>query len=186
MNAYSIFLFFHIVGALGLFVALGLEWTGLWQLRNSSTPEHLLAWMVILKNTRKFGLASMLATVISGIYLMVTAWGAAPWLIVTLGALVLVIAITQALTAPQMTVVGQALAAGKGTLSETFHSLANHPILFVSIQTRVAIALGIVLLKVAKPDFGGSLLTIAVVILLGIASVIPLLRHSHRQQMLTH
>ena len=32
MNAYSIALFLHIVGALGFFVALGLEWTGLWQI----------------------------------------------------------------------------------------------------------------------------------------------------------
>ena len=29
MDAYSIVLFVHIVGVLGLFVALGLEWTGL-------------------------------------------------------------------------------------------------------------------------------------------------------------
>ncbi len=29
MDDYSIALFLHIVGALGFFVALGLEWTGL-------------------------------------------------------------------------------------------------------------------------------------------------------------
>ncbi len=29
MDAYSIALFFHIVGALRLFAALGLQWTGL-------------------------------------------------------------------------------------------------------------------------------------------------------------
>ena len=32
MYSYSIALFFHIVGALGFFLALGLEWAGLWQL----------------------------------------------------------------------------------------------------------------------------------------------------------
>ena len=33
MDVNSIVLFLHIVGALGIFVALGLEWTGLWQIR---------------------------------------------------------------------------------------------------------------------------------------------------------
>ena len=33
MNYYSIALFLHVVGALGFFVVLGLEWTSLRQLR---------------------------------------------------------------------------------------------------------------------------------------------------------
>ncbi len=181
MSIFSIVLFLHIVGALGVFVALGLEWTGLRQIQSSISPDQVRGWMGILKSLRKFGFASMLATVISGIYMMVARLGAKPWLIVTLGALVLVIAIAQALTAPRMAAVGRALAAGKGTLSETFHSLANQPLLLVSIQTRAAIALGIVFLKIARPDFGGSLVTIAAAILLGIASAFPSLRRANAQ-----
>ncbi len=37
MNSYSISLFFHIAGALGFFTALGLEWTGLRQIRSAAT-----------------------------------------------------------------------------------------------------------------------------------------------------
>ena len=37
---YSIALFVHIVGALGFFVALGLEWTGLSQIRYRSMDGH--------------------------------------------------------------------------------------------------------------------------------------------------
>jgi hypothetical protein len=40
----------------------------------------------------------------------------------------------------------------------------------------VAIALGIVFLKIAKPDLGGSLLTIGVAIVLGLASTLLVLR----------
>jgi hypothetical protein len=67
MNAYSIALFLHIVGALGIFVALGLEWTGLWQIRSAMTPQQVGGWMRILKGVRKFGFASMLTTVVTGI-----------------------------------------------------------------------------------------------------------------------
>ncbi len=181
MNAYSIALFLHIVGAMGFFVALGLEWTGLSQIRSAMTPMQVGGWMRILKSVRKVGFASMLTTVISGIYMLVTVWGGAAWIIVTVGALVLVIALAQVVSAPRMAAMGRALATEKGPLSKTFHSLANHPLLSISIQTRAAIALGIVFLKIAKPDWGGSLITIGAAIVLGVVSALPMPRRGRVQ-----
>jgi hypothetical protein len=63
------------------------------------------------------------------------------------------------------------LATEKVPLSQTFRSLANQPLLWISVQIRVAIALGIVFLKIAQPDWSGSLITI------GAASVLPMSRH---------
>lgn len=182
MNTYSLALFLHIVGVAGFFVALGLEWTGLSQIRSAMALEQVRAGMRILKNVRKVGFASMLTTVITGIYMMVTVWGALAWLFVTLGSLVLVIALAQAITAPRMAAIGQALASEKGALSNTFHNLATHPLLSISIQIRVAIALGIVFLKIAKPDLGGSLLTIGVAIILGLASALSMTPRRERAQ----
>lgn len=176
MNDYSIALFLHIVGALGFFAALGLEWTGLWQIRSTIHPDQLRAWMRILNIATKEGFASMLAILISGFYMMATAWGGVPWIIVTLGALVLVIVLAQVFSRPQMAAIGHALASEKGQSLQTIHSLANHPLLWISIQTRVAIALGIVLLKTIKPDLGGSLLIIGVAIILGLASALLMRR----------
>lgn len=181
MNDYSIALFVHIVGALGFFLALGLEWTGLSQIRGAMTLEQVRAWMGVLKNVRKVGFVSMLTTVITGIYLMLTVWSGVAWIIVTLGSLVLLIALAQVVTAPRMAAIGQALVMGKGSLSKTFYSLANHPLLWISIQTRVAIALGIVFLKIAKPDLGGSLLTIGAAIVLGVASTLYMPRRGQVQ-----
>jgi uncharacterized membrane protein len=185
MNNYSIALFLHIVGALGFFVALSLEWTGLSQLRSAKTLEQVRAWMGILKNVRKVGFVSMLTAVITGIYLMVRFWGGEAWLIVTVGSLVLIIALAQAVTAPRMAAIGQALGAEKGSISQNFHNLANNPLLWISIQTRAAIALGIVFLKIAKPDLGGSLLTIGVAILLGVVSARYMPQREPRQAMST-
>jgi hypothetical protein len=182
MNAYSVALFLHIVGTVGFFVALGLEWTGLWQIRSATTPQQVRGWMGILKSVRKVGFASMLTTVISGFFMMATVWGSVAWVIVSLGALVLVIVFSVVLTGPRMAAIGRALATEKVPLSQTFHSLANHPLLWISIQTRVAIALGIVFLKTAKPDLGGSLLTIGVAIVLGLASALPVARQERAQE----
>jgi hypothetical protein len=186
MNIYSIALFLHIVGALGLFVALGLEWTGLRQIRSAISLEQVRSWMGILKNDRKVGFASMLTAVITGIYMMVTVWGVRAWISVTLASLVLLIGLSIVLTGPRMVAVGRSLATEKGLLSQTFRSLANHPLLWVSIQTRMAIALGIVFLKVAKPDLAGSLLTIGIAIILGIASALPMPRHKRVQEGSAH
>lgn len=172
MNDYSIALFLHIVGTLGFFLALGLEWTSLSQIRSAMTLEQVRSWMGILKNVRKVGFVSMLTTVITGIYLMLAVWSGAAWIIVTLGSLVLLITLAQVVTAPRMAAIGQALASEKGVLSNSLRSLANQPLLWISVQSRVAIALGIVFLKIAKPDLGGSLLTIGVAIVLGLASTL--------------
>lgn len=182
MDYYSIALFLHVVGALGFFVALGLEWTGLWQIRSATTSEQVRAWMRISKSARRLGIASMLTILVSGFYMMATVWGGVAWIIVTLGALVLVIVLSVALTGPRMAAIGRALATEKGPVSKTFHSLANHPLLWISIQTRVAIALGIVFLKTVKPDLGGSLLTIGVAIVLGLASALPMPRRERAQE----
>jgi hypothetical protein len=137
----SIALFLHIVGVLGLFVALGLEWTGLWQIRSAIALQQVRAWMGILKKVQKVGFASMFTTVITGIYMMLAGWGGVAWILVTVGSLVLVIVVAQAVTRARMAAIGQALATEKGPLSKTFHSLANHPLLWSSTQTRVAISL---------------------------------------------
>ena len=89
-------------------------------------------------------------------------------------ALLLAVALTLALTGPRMAAVGRALGKERGPLSPAFQTLANHPVLWIPIQTRVAIALGIVMLKIVKPELDGSLLTIAVAIILGIVSALPL------------
>ena len=176
MNNYSIALFLHVVGALGFFVVLGLEWLGLSQIRRAIKPEEVHALLGMLKRTDRLGFVSMLTTVITGIYMLLTVWGYVAWILVVLGALVLEIVLFVVLTRPRIAAMEQALTAEKRSISQTFQDLVNHPILWVSIQTRVAIILGIILLKFTKPDLGGSLLTIGVAIVLGLASALPMSR----------
>ena len=142
--------------------------------------------MGLLKNAGRGGFASMLAVVISGVYMMATAWGRVAWLIVTVGALVMVIVLALALSGPRMAAIERALATEQGALSQTFHRLANHPLLWISIQTRVAITLGIVLLKTVKPDVSGSLLIIGVAIVLGLASALPMPRRERAHEGAAH
>lgn len=164
MNTYSIALFLHIIGALAFFATLVLEWVGLRQIRNATLSEQVRAWLGVLIGASKAGFPSMLATVVTGVYMMVV-WGWTPWLVTTVGALVLMIVLARA-AAPRLKALGQSLGA------------VNDPLLWVSIQTRSTIALGIIFLKTAKPEWVGSLLATGVAVVLGIVSALLV---SHRQ-----
>ncbi len=176
MDASAIGLFIHIVGGLGLFVSLGLEWTGLVQMRNAALPEQVSSWLRIIKSSHKVSVVSMLTLVLTGVWAMAEEWGITGWIVVALVALVLMIALSVVLTNPRMKVIEQALAAEKNPVSQTFRNLAGQPLLWISIQTRAAIALGILLVMTSKPDLALSLLIVGVTIVLGLASAIPVLR----------
>jgi len=60
--------------------------------------------------------------------------------------------------------------------------LLHHPLLWIAIQTRVAIALGIVFLMTVKPDLSRSLLTIGVAIVLGLVSALPIRGRERAQE----
>ncbi len=176
MDPSAVGLFLHIVGGLGLFVSLSLEWTGLAQIRKATLPEQVSSWLSILKNSHKVSVVSMTTLVLTGVWSMVEEWGIVAWIVVALAALVLMIALSVVLTNPRVKFIGQALASEKKPVSQTFRNLAGQPLLWISIQTRAAIALGIVLIMTAKPELILSLLIIGVAIILGLASAIPVLR----------
>jgi hypothetical protein len=182
MSNYSIALFLHIVGALGFFVVQGVEWIGLSQLRRARLPEEARAILGTVKSADRLGVVSMLTTVATGIYMLLTYWGWVAWIIVVLGALILEIVLFVMIAKPRMTVMEQVLTTEKGFVSQAFHELVNEPVLWITIYTRTAILLGIVFLKSAKPDLDGSLLTIGIAILLGIASALPMARRLRVQE----
>jgi len=169
MSTYSIALFVHIVGALVLFAALTFEWVGLRHFRNSAHSEQIRAWLGVINGASKTGFPSMFVTVITGVYMMVKIRRWTPWLAVTIGGLALMIILARA-AAPRLKTLGRSL--------ET----VNDPLLWVSVQTRSAIALGIIFLKIVKPDWIGSLLTIGIAVVLGIGSAFSMSRHHAKSQ----
>lgn len=174
MTIYAIALFVHVLGALGLFVALGLEWTGLRALRRATTAaqaqERAAAYAII---PRLYAPAAG-AILLPGLYMTATVWGwGAGWPGVALGTLVLLAALGAALTGSRMAAIGRASAAESGPLSPALRQQVRDPMLWTSVQTRAAIAVGVVFLMTVKPNLGGALLTIGVAAILGLASAVP-------------
>jgi len=173
MNYYLIAKFIHIVGALGFFVALGVEWLTLWRARQSVNSAQAWERLHISNSAHKLGMPSMLLSLISGFYMTATTWGFVAWVIVTLGALVLLVVLALILTGPRMAAIGETLSTESGTVSPRLHSLLHNSLLWLSVHVRASIALGIVFLMTVKPNLAGSLLTIGIAIGLGLVLTLP-------------
>lgn len=173
MNDYSFALFLHIAGALGFFVALGLEWTSLYQLGRATTTEQVRGWLRVSAGVSRVGMPSMVILLISGFYMMATVWGHVAWIIVALGAIVPLAILVLTVSGPRLAAIRQTVAEENSPVSPALHRLLHHPALRLAIQTRVAIALGIVFLMTVKPGLSGSLLAIGVAAGLGLISALP-------------
>lgn len=172
MNDYSLTLFLHIVGVLGYFISLALEWVYLWQVRRGATPEEVDKWLRTSGNMRRASILSMLTLLVSGIYMMATVWGGIAWIFVSLGSLVLLILLATVGTGWQQGLIHRALSTGNREQQRFPDELIHRPALWISIQVRVTIALGIVFLMTVKPGLTGSLLTIAIAAVLGLVSAL--------------
>src|SRR5437867_2127871 len=69
MTGYTIALFLHIVGALGMFVALAFEWVAWAGLRRSATVQEARGWLGLLGVVRRVGPASLGLILVAGLYM---------------------------------------------------------------------------------------------------------------------
>src|SRR5437867_504057 len=81
--------FLHVVGALGLFVAMGLEWVLVARLLRVETVEQARDWLGLLGVIRRLSPASLAAILLAGIYMTATVWGGVGWIVVAFVALLL-------------------------------------------------------------------------------------------------
>ena len=177
---YSTALFLHVIGALGLSVAFGLEWMGLSRLRYAMTAEQARMWIAAFAILPRLYIPSAVAVLLSGLYMTATVWGwGVGWTVVALAAMVLLAVLGAALTGPRMAAIGRAIVAKDEAGPIVLSQRLRDPFLWASIQIRVAIVVGIVFLMTVKPDLRGALLTISVTAVLGLALTIPIWRRDH-------
>ena len=74
MSLYSISVFLHVVGALGIFAAIGLEWAGLANLKRATDTSQVREWLRLLAAPRTVAGPSALLVLVSGIYMTAVRW----------------------------------------------------------------------------------------------------------------
>lgn len=176
MTLYDVGLFVHIVGALVLFAATGLEWVGILNLRSAKTAEEASNTSNMLRVLSRAYPLSGATLSLSGIYLTVTAWGWVWWIVVSLAAVIFLAATGERHTGRRLAAIGKMAAEAKGAVPEELSRAIRDPFLLGIHQVRTAFSLGIVFLMVAKPGLAGTLATLAVSLVLGWISTVPVRR----------
>lgn len=181
MSAYSIALFFHIVGASGFFIGLGLEWMAIHRLRHAEAVEQVREWLFVTKMARRAGMASMVILLAAAAYLM-TAWNGAVWMTVAFGAMVVMSLLSGLVSGRRLNAIAKAAVTQGGPIDMALYPLLHDALLWVSSLTRLGISVGIVFVMTVKPDLAGSLIATSAGALLGAIAGLLTLGREHQQK----
>ncbi|MDQ3811360.1 MAG: hypothetical protein M3336_13820 [Chloroflexota bacterium] len=184
MTPYAIAVFLHVVGALGLFAAMGLEWVLVARLRRVESAEQARDWLVLLDVIRRLSPASLAVLLLAGIYMAATAWGGVGWIVVGFVALLLLPPLGM-IAGLRLPAIRRELENQRGPLPPGLRRRLDEPLFLASIQIRTAISLGIVFLMTTKPDAAGSAVAIAVAVALGVSVSVPALNRARQRDRLS-
>ncbi len=171
MTLYSAVLFVHVVSALGVFAALSLEAVALLHLRRATSASEARLWLEFAPGLPFLAIGSLMLLLLSGFFMttQMSGWTLA-WPRAAMGALIL-IGPLGAVTGRRMRAIRIASAANKPNGSELMGKLRD-PILIFSMNMRIALVLGIVLLMTAKPELRQSLGIVVSSVFLGLISTV--------------
>lgn len=172
MSIYSLVLFLHIVGALGLFVAIGIEFLTVSRLRSAGTAEQAREWLSVLGSIRVIGPLALVTILVPGLYMAATSTGWQGWNVAAIAAMLVMAALGAASNATRLPGIGRSIGPLRGALPPEARARLRDPLVWSSVQIRIGIALGIVLNMTVKPDALGAVLALVAFALLGWAAAL--------------
>src|SRR6266571_8338516 len=170
MSIYPIALFLHVSGAIGYFVAMGTWLFGLASMRRAQRVEQVRSIVQLVGLSGPLFGISVLLLLAAGLYMALTAWSLLTgWIVVGLISLVLLAPLGTALLEPRRRVIERlARMAPDGPLPEELERCIRDPVLLASPQTLTALLLGVVFLMTTKPSLVGSIIVMAIALVLGL------------------
>ncbi len=172
MSLYTIVLFLHVSGAIGYFVGMGTWLFGLATLRRAQRVEQVRTLTNLAGRLGPLFGISVLLILATGLYMAITAWGLqSGWIDVALVSLILIAPLGTAFIEPRRRAIDRlAQEAPDGPLPQALVGRIHDPILATALQTVTALLLGIVFLMTNKPALIGSIIVMAVALVLGLIS----------------
>jgi hypothetical protein len=160
MNLYTVLVFAHVLGGVGIFAAMGIEGVSLARLREAETAADARASFRWLALPARFGPVVMLTTVGTGIWMMVVGWSHQAWMPTAFGAVVAMAVLGGAVTGRRMRRLRDALEGSGEALSDDARAGLSSGALAASLRLRIALGVGIIALMTVKPGLVGSLVTL--------------------------
>ena len=174
MTFYSLALFAHIVGVLGLFISIGLTWISMLWLQRAQTMEQVCERISLATLQERLLPAASVLILLAGIYMTVNTWGwKTPWIDVSLAALVVIGTLGGAVINRRLKAIRIASSTAEapaGSIPAELKRQITDAVLWTAVQTNGFTGLGAVLLMTTKPDLVGSLITLVASLVLGVVS----------------
>jgi hypothetical protein len=165
---FTIAIFLHLVGMVGLFMGYGLEWVASSLLRRSTNAEQVRAWLRIYRLSLPISGVGLLLLILSGVY-FASIFEAMKegWLLSSLLAAVFAFGIGFVFILRMLRAV---LPEGNTPLSEDGRASVQDPVILTIIRVRFLLTLGILYLMITKPDLATSLFVLLGAIVVGLIS----------------
>lgn len=172
MPIYTLMLFVHIVGAIGVFVGVGVWLFAAVALRRAQAVGQVRALIGLIQPSGNVVIVSILLLGGAGFYMGITAWGErATWIIVATISFLLLAPFGVFVIDPRLRAVAKAAdAAPDGPLPEELAARTHDPLVGMGLSLYVGVLLGIVFLMTNKPSTGVSIMAMIVATALGLAS----------------
>jgi Predicted integral membrane protein (DUF2269) len=172
MTIYTIVLFLHVSGAIGYFISMGTWLFGFAAIRRAQRVEQVRALTNLVGRLGPLFGISVLLILATGLYMAINAWGfQTGWIDVALISLILIAPLGTAFIEPRRRTIDRlAQEAPDGPLPQSLERSTHDPVLMTALLTVTILLLGIVFLMTNKPSLIGSLIVMAVALVLGLAS----------------
>ena len=171
MTRFTIAVFLHLVGMVGLFIGYGLEWVASSLLRRSTNAEQVRAWLRIFRLSLPISGPGLVVLILSGVYFAsITESMKEGWMLASLLAIVLAFGIGFVFIWLRVRMLRAVLPEGNTPLSEAGSASVQDPVILTLIRVRFLLALGVLYVMIAKPDLATSLYILLSAIVVGLIS----------------
>jgi hypothetical protein len=176
MNLYTIALFLHVCGDVGIFIGLGTQMLSLMALRRVQSVEQVRAIVWLIPLSDLIGVSSALLMIAAGLYMALTVWSLETgWIAVALASLILLLPLLiGGIIEPRTrAIVTMTREAPDGLLPGELDQRIHDPVLSTALQTMAGLIFGLVFLMVSKPSLANSIIVMAIALALGLTTGLP-------------
>jgi hypothetical protein len=168
---FTVAIFLHLLGMVGLFIGYGLEWVASSLLRRSTNAEQVRAWLRIYRLSLPISGSGLLLLILSGVYFasFTESWKEG-WLLTSLLAIVFAFGIGFVFILRRVRMLCAVLPEGNTPLSDAGRSSVQDPAILTLTRVRFLVALGVLYLMIAKPVLATSLFILLGAIVVGLIS----------------
>lgn len=178
MTPYTLALFAHVVGAIGVFMGIGAWLFIAVALRRAQQVAQVRALARLTVASGNVTVGGVILLAVAGLYMAWTTWGwQTAWIdVATVGFLLLAPFGAFAID-PRMRALAKAAdAAADGPLPASLAARVRDPMLLVGLHVYLGVLLGIVFLMTTKPALGGAIVAMVIAAVLGLVSALPFRR----------